>query len=145
MLDIFYWGNAVLEPSILSSVSAHGRSSPLSSKLAISQKRITTGGGITTRILTIPGSRHLFLRKSPRKQNGAGSRKLQRLNNHMKKPSDLRIINPQRRAESYKSVVFSDFVFRFRSLNPTATGHGDDVTFFRKTLSFLYQSHFGED
>ena len=63
----------------------------------------------------------------------------------MKKPSDLRIINPQRRAESYKSVVFSDFVFRFQSLNPTTTGLGGNVALFWKTLSFLYQSHFGED
>ena len=59
-------------------------------------------------------------------------------------PPDLWMMGPQRRAESYKSVVFPDFVFRYQSLNPTTTGHGDDVTFFRKTLSFLYQSHFGE-
>jgi len=43
-----------------------------------------------------------------------------------------------------KDLLPASADFLFSVICPTTTGHVDDVTFFRKTLSFLYQSHFGE-
>ena len=34
------------------------------------------------------------------------------------------------------------FLITFPVINLTATGHGDNVVFFRNTLSFLYQNRF---